>query len=81
MGGAGAGAITNILLNLPQVLQQGGAPGVPQYGPPQYAPAPPVGPAIVPNNNGGWVPPGQRHRHGRWRNGNGDPRQDGDPER
>jgi hypothetical protein len=58
MGGAGAGAITNILLNLPQVLQQGGAPGVPQYAPP--APAP---------DNGGW---GQRHRRDRWRHGQGD---------
>lgn len=45
MGGlGGAGAITNILLNLPQVLQGG------QRGE--------DGPAVV--NNGGWVPPGQR---------------------
>jgi len=69
----GAGAITNILLNLPQVLQQGGQ--APQYGVPQG------GPAVVPDN-GGWVPPGQRHRRDRWRNDQGgNQRNGGDAER
>ncbi|HLY20838.1 MAG TPA: hypothetical protein VKT83_00055 [bacterium] len=49
----GAGAITNILLNLPQVLQGG------QGGP--------DGPAV--NNGGGWGPPGQRGRDNRKRHG------------
>lgn len=58
LGGlGGAGAITNLLLNMPQVLQGGeGGPGGPAVG-----------------NNGGWVPPGQRGREYRKRHDGGDP--------
>jgi hypothetical protein len=62
-GLGGAGAITNILLNLPQVLQ-GGAQGVPG------------GPPVV--NNGGWMPgpvgpqPAPRGRgYYNWKHGEG----------
>jgi hypothetical protein len=58
MGGlGGAGAITNLLLNMPQVLQGG------QGGP--------DGPGVV-NNGGGWGPPGQRGRDSRKRHDGGD---------
>jgi hypothetical protein len=52
----GAGGLTNVLQNLPGMLQQG-AP-VPQYGP-----AAPAAPVIVPGGPG-WDP---GPRHGRWR--------------
>ncbi len=58
MGGmSGAGAITQLLLNMPQVLQ--GGQGGPQVGP--GGPGP-----------GGWGPPGQRGRAYRRRHDGGD---------